>query len=270
MGMGIIWFVLVSGLVTAPVFGGLEDLEIDGNTVTAQIKFGLFLSADLTIEFEDAEGLTEEDLGLSAQQVSPLDLGLLARLPTGTSIPAGFPVLVHLHAPETGDLSFQGVASVELDTSNLIYSSTLRLFAAPSGGDFVDVTAFADDGSFRARGLVPDWGRCLLVGLDPLTLLQSIGLHLDLLDGVLESLDSVIETAAYGDLEDLLEEVRDQYEGDDTEAAIEALDEFVEAVVEESGDDVPDVWTAGEDLTNAAGELRTAAAALRFHLVRDL
>ncbi|MBV8202069.1 MAG: hypothetical protein JOZ15_15725, partial [Acidobacteria bacterium] len=70
---------------------GIGNLTISGNQVTATLDLP-GISADLTLTFEQAVGLTAGNLGLSAQLVNPQDPNLLSRLPAGglVTLPGAF------------------------------------------------------------------------------------------------------------------------------------------------------------------------------------
>ena len=115
---------------------GVDSLEIDGATVTASVSALGGVAAEVVIEFDAVSGLSESSLGLSVQTVDPTSLALLARLPSGASVPTAFPLQVSIEPPAAGGLSFEGTFDLEIHTANLEYLSgtSLRLFAAQSGG----------------------------------------------------------------------------------------------------------------------------------------
>src|SRR6185436_9373281 len=129
------------------------DLVVQSNEVHAGISFPLNVTADLSIAFEQVEGLSAESIGLSADLVSPTDPQLLSRL-QNASIPGAFPVLIRIQPPAAGGLTFQGVVSIEVHTHLLPFTvnTPLRLFAASEGGRFHDITASVGMGSYRCTG----------------------------------------------------------------------------------------------------------------------
>src|SRR3954454_21501837 len=138
---------LLVGTMTAtalPAAGqGIGNLQgLQGNSVTVPIALPGGVAGDLTVSFESVTGLSLPNLGISAQLVSPTDAGLLARLPATVAIPSGFPVLVRIEPTAAGGLAFTGIANVQLHTLSPLAApdSPMRLYAAPAGGPFADIT----------------------------------------------------------------------------------------------------------------------------------
>ena len=80
-------------------------------------------------------------------------LPLLARLPGALAQPDSlFPLLVTIEPPQAGGLAFHRTVRVEVHTHALVYSagSNYRLFKAPLGGSFKDITDDVAPGSVRA------------------------------------------------------------------------------------------------------------------------
>src|SRR5712691_12184515 len=114
---------------------------ISGNTLTAKIQLAGGIEADLSIAFEQVVGLNASALTISAALADPTDPSLLSRLPGPlVSVPAAFPVLVHIDPTPTSGLSFSGVYKISLYTHALTLTSNspLRLAQAPTGGTFQD------------------------------------------------------------------------------------------------------------------------------------
>ena len=141
------------------------QIQIDQNTASASIQPTAGVSVDFSLTFEQVSGLTAQNLGLSAGVVNPTNAALVARLPQGTSIPAGLPVLIAVEPPSTGSLSFLGIVAISLHTTNLSWTpgTPLRLLAAPLGGKFVDITASTAAGSYRAGANKPGFSEFLVV-----------------------------------------------------------------------------------------------------------
>lgn len=254
---------------TASGANSIVGVTVDGDVATARIELAGTLDADLTIEFENVVGLSATNLGLSAEIVSPADLLLLSRLPVlgGGGITSGFPVLVRISPPTTGGLSFSGVVSVELYTHDLLYTvgTPLRLFSAPDGGAFRDITNSMGSGSYRVRGSKGQFSEFLIVA-DLRTTDTVIDTKFNRLRKLLDDYALKINTAAYTELDSLLTGARNQYDSGNTVAAIGQVEAFGEAVAARSGSDIPDIWRSAHDLDNIAGELRAAVGTLRFSL----
>lgn len=262
-------FLLLAATVPASA-GGIVGAQVEGNAVEAKIRLPGGVGADLTVSFEQVVGLSPANLGLSARLLSAADLlALASRLPSSlVSVPSGFPVLLTIEPPQTGGLSFSGVATVELYTHALTFlpGCPFRLYAAPLGGAFHDITGSNTGGSYRVRGSKGEFSEFLIVA-DTRLLGQAIDVKFSRLGQKLTSHAAAITPAVYSDLVAILDAAEAAYDSGDTLGAIAAVETFADTVKDRSGSDVPDVWRSARDLTNAAGDLRAAAATLRFSLL---
>ncbi|HEY0230971.1 MAG TPA: DUF6689 family protein, partial [Dokdonella sp.] len=153
-------------------------VSIDGNVAHADISLadqaGHTYEADVTITFDSPLNLTADSLNLTAQLVDPNDPSLIVRLPHLLFIPLvsidpAFPMMITVEPPPTphlfssafdgpedgtGILSFINTYEFELHTHALACTpdSPYRLFKAPLGGDFDDITSDVASGSVRMRG----------------------------------------------------------------------------------------------------------------------
>jgi hypothetical protein len=244
-----------------------------GSSVTLPLALPGGITGELTVSFESVTGLTPDNLGVSAQLVSPADPVLGARLPATVSIPAGFPVLVRIEPTPAGGLAFTGIVSIQIRTPNLPSTAdVLRLFAAPLGGVFADITAVREkapqlnwDTSYRALGSKGGFSEFLIVA-DPTPLDQAIGAKLNRLDQILADNAGAIPEALRADLAADLAAVRAHSLPGDEAAAIQDLDVFLATVEQHSGADIPNVWRAARDRVNVAGLLRAGGETLRFSL----
>jgi len=246
---------------------GIVNLVVQGNEVSAGISLPLNITADLSISFEQVEGLSAESIGLSATLVSLTDPQLLARL-QNVSIPSAFPVLIRIQPPANGGLSFQGVATIDVHTHLLPFTlnTPLRLFAAPEGGTFRDITASVGMGSYRAVGRKGSFSEFLIL-VDLRGVNTVIAQKLDRLDQILAENEASIAPSVFDDLTALAAQIRSKHSAGQTQAAITKTEEFVAMVQAHSGADIPNVWRATRDLTNVAGLLRAAGETLRFSLI---
>lgn len=240
-------------------------VSVDASGTTATIVLGdpALPLADLTLSFDDASGLQASSLGVSAQLVSLSDSALLARLPgLGlTPLDPAFPVLITIEPPVLGGLSFHRSVRVEVHTHALSYSagSSYRLFKAPLGGSFRDISDEIAPGSVRARGTTGGFSQFLVLpDLRPTgsVIAQKIAWlrgRVDLLppaeqpsfDAWLDTVASAVAAGQYAD-------------------AITALDAFRARAVARAGSPIADRWRAARDLDNQAGELIAGAATLKF------
>src|ERR1700674_57220 len=247
---------------------GIGNLAIAGNQVSATVDLPGF-SADLTLTFEKAVGLTGSNLGLSAPLVDPHDANLLSRLPAGglVTLPGAFPVLLRVQPPASGGLSFGGIYTLDLHTHNLQFTANcpLRLFSAPDGGPFDDITVNMGTGSYRVRGTKGSFSDFVIVA-DVRLLAGVVSQKFDGLSGLLSTYAGVISAPVLDDLTHQLQTARTFYQAGDNVDAAKTVDGFAATVQRNSGTGIPDVWRASGDLPDVAGRLRAAAGTLSFSL----
>lgn len=239
---------------------------INGNELTAHIELAGGIAADLTVTFEQVVGLTPNALSITASLVDPLDAGLLARLPSGASIPAAFPVLLEIQPTAGSTLTFSGVYKLSLYTHNLTLQAPLRVTRGPSNGPLADMTGFLEVGSVRAGGTGPGYSQFLIV-LDPRPLDPVIVAKFDGLQGLLTANAGAMPPAVVAGLQQQLTAARNLYDAGDTSGAINAVAAFASSVKDQSGTAIPNVWQANNPaVVNVAGLLRSAADTLKFSL----
>jgi hypothetical protein len=241
-------------------------LSAQGDSLVLPISLS-GLTGELTVTFESVTGLTTQTLGASSQLVPPLDPSLLSRLPSGVSIPLGFPVLTRIEPPPAGGLEFHGPVSIQTLASVLSLSPNTRVYSAPIGGPFQDITtSIAKSGlTYRAVGSSGGFSEFLLV-VDSRPVNTVIGAKLDRLDGILAAQASTMPSAVAADLASRLATVRSHIAPGSESAALQDLDDFIGTVTAQSGTDIPDLWRAARDRVDVAGQLRAAAATLQFSL----
>lgn len=260
----------------AAVFGisltataGIQNPEVDGNELTAEIELTPGISADLTLRFEKAIGLSAENIGLSVTSVSTLDSDLLERLPdpTAITIPGSFPVLLTIAPPADGGFAFEGLAEVELYTHNLQFTAEtpLRLFSAAPGEDFRDITDSVSGGSYRTRGSTGSFSDFLIVA-DTRLLPAVVNTKFDRLQAILDQAAGGLDSALYTELQTAFQDAKAAWNNGNLPAAISAIEDFESTVKQAGGSDIPNVWRSARDLDNVAGRLRAAATTLRFSL----
>jgi hypothetical protein len=260
---------VLSAALPAPVAGqGIASATVSGSSANVSVSLPGSLGADVTVSFEDVSGLSRANLGISAQVINPGDPTLLARLPGGSAPAGGFPVLLRIEPPVTGSLSFTGIVTLKIHTHNLQYAigSPLRIFSAPLGGPFHDITVNIGDGSYRARGTTGGFSEFLIVS-ETRTVDQVIAAKFDRLEEALETYEGSMSAPLYGDLSELLQSARTHYSQGDLRQAAEDVDQLAGVVQQQSGTAIPDVWRSARDVQNVAGYLRAAAMTLRFSLI---
>ena len=257
--------ILAAALPAAAALPG--PLSVNSNSIKIALPGALGLDTEVSLSFEDVTELNLLSLGLSVRIVNPLDPALRARLPEGTAL-SPLPVMLRIEPPVRGELSFRGVASFDIHTELLPYApdSPLRIFSAPLGGPFRDITVDMGPGSYRARGETGGFSE-FLIAIDNRPLEQVIATKLDALDAMVGSSGTSLSASVYDDLQDCLQAIRTRTAASTTQAAVGQVDRFLAIVEEHSGTDIPDVWRAARDVENVAGNLRAAALSLRFSLV---
>lgn len=240
-------------------------VDVAGDTASIEIGLPGFEMADVQLTFDEATGVSASSLGVSAKLVSLLDLGLLLRLPSSlsVSIPNALPLLVTIEPPADGGLSFERTVEVELHTHLLPYTanSPFRIFKAPLGGPFVDITREVAPGSVRTRGTSGTFSQFLvLIDLRPSTLVATekfTRLRAALLP---------LPAGESAPLHEFLDDAQAALDDDRYADAIVLLDSFTARVSDRAGTHIPETWRAQRDVTNTAGELLAGAATLRFTL----
>jgi hypothetical protein len=269
-------------------------VTIDGNTAHADISLdngiGTTYAAEVIITFDSALNLDANSLNLTAQLVDPHAAALTTRLPGCTIlvdplncmfVDPAFPMLITVEPPNsswlftacfdnaedgTGNLSFLNTYEFEIHTHDLVYTqnSPYRLFKAPVGGAFGDVTDDVLSGSVRTRGRGGAFSQFIIVSDTRLPLTVALGKILALDTRILAaSLSDLLR----GDLLGLLSQVNTLVLVD-VGAAIETLDGLIAEINLHAGVDIANVWRSEHDVVNDAGEMLSLAQTLRFSLVR--
>lgn len=251
-----------------PPLGGITNWIITEDLVQLIVSLPGGLGGDLSLIFEDATRLNLLSLGISARLVNPNDPALLARLPAGTTI-SGLPLILRIEPPAIGGLAFTGITTMQIHTVNLHYTTgcPLRLFSAPVGGPFRDITTSMGAGSYRVRGTTGGFSEFLIVS-DQRPVDQVITDKLNRLEYMLDNYTALIPGALYDDLEERLEEIRADYEQGATSEAIDGVDGFIAAVQQNAGTTIPNLWRSMRDVYNVDGYLRASAMTLRFSLAQ--
>lgn len=246
---------------------GAVDVTIIGNRAIAQINL-LAYSIELILDFESPINLNTWSLGIGASIVDPLDPAFLARLtdPLGLGVP--LPLMVSVEPPVAGGLAFSNAVSVELHTHQLEYAqnSPYRLYKAPAGGVFHDITSDVLQGSVRTRGQTGGFSDFLILSdLVPSYADDADDKYLFL---AARLASGAISAKARKVLERDLAASREAYDATDYIAARYALTTFVTRVKSFAGFNVPNRWRSARDLDNVAGDLLGEAGSLDFTLRR--
>ncbi len=240
------------------------QVVVSGDVATAIVGDPLAPLADVTLTFDGASGLNAPSLGLTAKLVDPLSAALLVRLPNAllNQIDAAFPLLLTIEPPLTGGLSFRTVR-VEVHTHALSYSagSSYRLFKAPLGGLFRDITDEIAPGSVRARGTTGGFSQFLVLA-DLRTTSSVVASKIALLRLRTLTLPWSERLPFFA----LIDDVEDAVEAEDYAAAIAAVDQIASRADARAGTYLADEWRATRLADNQAGDLIAGAATLRFSI----
>lgn len=219
--------------------------------------------AEVSLNFQDASGLSPTSLGASAQVVDVSDPVLLARLPgsTLTSPTSALPVMLTIEPPANGGLSFRGTGRMEIHTHALPYSigSSFRVFKAPLGGAFHDVTDEIAQGSVRARTTYGGFSQFLI-----LVDLRSTSSVIDEKIGSLRAQIDALPYSERGSLTAALDHAEAAIDSADYADAIEAINDLRSRVQDRAGQFIANEWRATRDVENQAGQLVAGANSLSF------
>jgi hypothetical protein len=249
------------------------DITVGGTSAVIGIDAaGLPLArdAELLLDFDAAQNLCLDSLGVSAAIVNVADPAFRARLPEGAMLPLALPLLIRVEPPPTsscGALSFTDTVRAEIHTHLLPFSvdSPLRLYKAPLGGRFVDITAGVAPGSVRTSGRTGGFSE-FIVAIDLLPIPPAAGAQYDYLEARVAN--PAIAPALAAQLSADLAASRDAFDAADYASAIVALGTFDSRVRAASPADLPDTWRAQRDLDNIAGDLLGRSASLAYLLGR--
>ncbi len=225
-----------------------------GSEYTVEVSPGNDLSATLTISFTDSTVTIDEgSFDISAELLEPGDFAKTSRLPAGVFIPDDFPVLVRIN-PSSAALSFTGSWALELVSENLEYSShtPLRLFKAPDGGAFSDISTSIGSGSFRVRGLGGSFSE-FLIAADLRPQRTIVMTKLARMESLVLGAENGLDESAITELQEKIDGIRSALENEEMGEAATVTDELISAIISRSGSGIPDVFNAGAG--NIAGDL---------------
>lgn len=282
-------------------------VTVNGDTANATISLtdnnGTTYDADVTIVFESPQGLTPPALNLTAELIDPATINrrlvtdgmgnsncYLLLLPICPTIDPAFPVMITVEPidfpwifrgdfetsaaafPGFDDLSFINTYQMDVHTHDLTYAngSPYRIFKAPVGGNFHDVTNDVMPGSVRVRGRGGAFSQ-FVVANDPRSSML-LGAQTVSAEKILELdariLAAIISDGLRLDLLDLLAEVNALLLVDLT-GALATLDSLIDLINLDAGTGIPNVWSADHAAPNDAGEMLELAETLKFSMLRQ-
>lgn len=238
-------------------------VQASGDTATIEVKLLNQTLADLTLSFDDASGLSPSSLGVTAELVNPNASALLSRLPDLqlNQLAAALPLLVTIEPAANGGLSFDRTVRVELHTHLLGYTpgSSYRLFKAPLGGAFRDITDEIASGSVRARGTTGGFSQFLVLA----DLRETDTVIAQKVDWLRDRID-LLPTGEQAAFDAYLDTMASAVASEDFPTAIAALDLFRARAASRAGNQLDATWQPGSAQQNHAGELISGAATLKF------
>ena len=253
-------------LASSASFANAQSLPVQttvaGNTATIVVGPASNPVADVTLTFDDASGLSASALGVQAQLVDLTDPTLLSRLPGAIAKPDSlFPVMLTIEPPRTSGFAFHRTVRVELHTHALAYTpgSAFRLFKAPLGGKFRDITDDVAPGSVRARGTTGGFSQFLIVA----DLRESNAVVAGKFAALRSRVDD-LPAAEQPAFDALLDTAQSAVAGASWPDAIAAIDAFRARAADRAGTALTDEWRATRTGDNQAGDLIAGAATLRF------
>jgi hypothetical protein len=155
--------------------------------------------------------------------------------------------------------------TVDIHTHNLNYSADtpLRLFKAPVGGDFRDITDSTSSGSYRARGSTGKFSQFIIVA-DTRSHLINSQIKLAHLSDDLSAWQSLIDPVTYTLLSAKLSEMTTEFSSANYSTVNTKIAEFINLVNQSAGSNIPNIWRSSRDIDNVAGELVADANTLRY------
>jgi len=250
---------------TTPIVAQLVPVSVTASGDHAEVVVGnrLLPLAEMSLDFEDATGLTSSSLGVKAQLLDVLDPNLLSRLPDLglTRLTSSLPLLLTIEPPGTGGLSFRNTGRLEIHTHLLPYSvgSSFRVFKAPLMGPFRDVTDEIAKGSVRARTTYGGFSQFLI-----LVDLRNTGVVIDEKISWLRSKIAALPSGERAAFDALLNQAEASVNSADYDAALATIDTLRSRAQTRAGVYIPNEWRATHDVVNQAGDLVAGANTLRF------
>ena len=299
-------WLLVAGVLSmalATAASAQVVVTVDGDTAHAAVSLtdnnGTTYDADVTIVFDTPQNLTPEALNLTATLIDPAEINprLLHDQYDATNcylgsicptIDPAFPVMITVEpivlpwlftsgfdGGDSGDgvFSFRNNYQLEIHTHDLAYTdrSPYRVFKAPIGGNFHDVTYETAPGSMRARGRGGAFSQFVIAN-DPRSNsgLLGAGALVVSLQKIAELntriLSAILSDGLQLELLDLLVQV-DTLILVDLTGALAALDSLIDLLDTNAGTNIANVWRADHTVVNDAGEMQELAETLRFSMV---
>jgi hypothetical protein len=263
---GALWLAIIVSFFASPLFADVFPITVLNNEADAQITIGGLYQADLKIVFEHVTGLDQNALTVTAAQINPTDL--LSRLsdPALISIPGQFPILINITPSAGSKLTFTGVVTIDLHTSNLAFNSAFRLYTSPAGGAFDDITNFSGMGSYRVHGTGGGFSDFLIVA-DVRNVDVVIQSKFSKLQDSLNNNGAQISALMLQNLQTKYNAALLAYQSGNKDDAVNNLNSMNDLVIADNGTSMPYTYKASDPTKkNVGGELRKLIATLIFSL----
>ena len=248
------------------IFLGLESAQGGMSGFSTRLKVGEH-DVRIDLEFEDAFVIDPEDLEIMGEPIDVNSSAIRDRLPEGVHVPEEFPVLIRINPKAGVSQAFNGIFEIELQTDSLRFlgGTPLRLFKAPDGGAFEDITRTYGLGSFRVRGAGGRFSEFLVVeDMRPVEAVVS-GKFQDVDQVVADNADE-LPAALRRELRNAIAQIQQSVGQGDLGQAIEGIETLIVTIEDNSGEGIPALWRSGEGSINVAGELISALESLIFSL----
>lgn len=265
----------LNGFVPA---NGVAAVEVQGNQFIAEIDTTVGCvscvgyEALVVITFENPTNTLDYDsLIVQADEINPANPAIRSRLPEDTFIPADFPVKITIDpgVNQNTTASFTGRYDIEVKTPHLEFDdfSPFRLFKAPDGGAFEDISLTLGFGSFRVRGAGGQFSEFLIAAV--LRPLDEIVLEkYDSLKNVISagfSSGDITTEAIKNSLVALCTSSETNFDSNDLEAAVDDADLMIDLVDAQAGITIDDNSDDGSE-GSFAGKLFGTIESLILHL----
>ena len=243
-------------------------VTVNGNTLQAKLHVTSQIEVDLTVEFENSIGLSEDNIDITATLVSVNSATVTNRL-TSVDISAipSFPVIISISPKPSAGFGFEGLASVEIYTKAVDYNVAMpaRLFRSHANGDFEDITSMVSAGSIRARGNTGSFSDFMIL-LDERSDADMLDDTFSQLSQLASQHSGLLSLTLSASLQTGLDTLQSALLVNDYTAALAATESLITLIDSATTDQISNVWRSSNDLVNMQGELLTRLKTLRYSL----
>jgi uncharacterized protein DUF6689 len=249
---------------------------IDGRTSMSHITLPganwAGYTADVYIEFDNPQKLTAACLNVTADVIDATEeADIEGRMPSGSNVAIdhAFAVRITISPLASCGFAFDNYYDIEIHAANLSYApgGPYRLYKAPVGGAFRDITSSITAGSVRARGRHGAFSEFVIVSDQAPDYAADANLQYNALQARITA--STIATTTKLALSSEVASSRSAFNSGNYAAAINYLTAFDGDVAAGAGSTVPNKWQAANpSLDNVAGEMAGLSGVIQFYLGR--